>query len=382
MMPSADPKSRLATIRAGFPVPRWVLDGWSLAVPLGTVYLVAVAAVAVSPTAAIDLRYALVNLVIVVALQSFVGNSGVLSFGHIAFVAVGAWTAGLLTVPLVMKHSLIPSLFPALRDAHASPWVAIALAALVGGILALAGGIVLMRLSGLEAGIATFALLQLTVEILTHWSEIGPVSGQAMAGIPEGIGLQGTLFVALAVIVASWVYQHFASARMLRASREDLAAAPASGINVTLHRTIAFTVSGVLSGVGGAMWAQTNRVIQASQFNLDFTFTIIAMLVVGGMLSLWGAVIGTLAIATLEHILGLFERGVSFGAYVVSIPGGSRPVILGIILILILILRPGGITGGREVSWPIRARPSIRAVRHTHGEKYESVDEPNQHKEQ
>lgn len=338
-------------------LPGFAMDAWTLVVPLVVVYLFSVFAASFSRSAAIDLSYALANLIIVVAMWTFIGNSGVLSFGHIAFVAVGAWTMSLLTIDPAMKSSLMPALYPFLADASAPPFVALLIGGAVGGLLALVSGFALMRLHGLEAGIATFALLMLVVQVLTYWEGIGPKSGQSMAGVPRSFDLQTTVFIAMGVIVVAWLFARSRSARLLRASREDVQAAPASGIDVTRHRLIAFAVSGVLAGIGGAVWGQTNRVVQASQFSLDFTFTTIAMLVIGGMLSLWGAVIGTLLISALNHALGLFESGLRVGDVIVSLPSGTRLVVVGVIMIVILILRPSGITGGREASWPFCARP-------------------------
>jgi branched-chain amino acid transport system permease protein len=345
------------TRRVGrFEVAAWIVDLWTLAVPLGVVYLFSVIASAVSASAKVDLGYALANLIIVVAIWTFVGTSGVLSFGHIAFVAVGAWTMSLLTIDPVMKSNLMPGLFPFLADASAGPYLALLLGGVVGGLVALVSAFALMRLHGLEAGIATFALLMLIVQVLTYWSQVGPKSGQSMAGIPQSFDLPAVLSIALLVITVAWLYQRSSSARMLRASREDIAAAPASGINVTKHRIIAFTLSGFLAGIGGAVWAQTNRVVQASQFNLDFTFTTIAMLVIGGMLSLWGAVVGTLVISTLNHVLGLLESGISLGDVTVSLPSGSRLLVVGAVMVLVLLFRPTGITGGKEAVWPFKRR--------------------------
>ena len=354
MTTSSSPRRKFT----GFAVPEPLAKGWTLVVPLLVVWVVSLGTSFVSQTAAIDLGYALANLIIVVAMWTFIGNSGVLSFGHIAFVAVGAWTLSLLTIPPTIKSAIMPDLFPFLAQASADPWVALLIAGVVAGALALLSGLALMRLNGLEAGIATFALLMLVVQILTYWKQIGPKAGQSMTGLPRSFDLQSILVIALAVIVLAWLYGRSRSARMLRASRDNVQAAPASGIRVTLHRLVAFTVSGALAGIGGAVWVQLNGVAQASQFSLDFTFTTIAMLVVGGMLSLWGAVVGALAISALSHVLGLFEQGLQLGVVVVSLPSGSRLITLGAIMVIILIFRPSGITGGREATWPFKPRIS------------------------
>lgn len=345
--------------------PSWVVELWTLAVPLGAVYIFTAIGSSLSGSARVDLGYALVNLIIVVALWVFVGNSGVLSFGHVAFVAIGSWTMSLLTIDPIMKGNLLPTLFPSVQDASASPVVALVLGAVMGGIVAFFSALVLMKLHGLEAGIATFALLQVVVQVLTYWDKVGPKSGQSMVGVPASFDLPVVMGIAMVVIVVAWLYKQSTSARLLRASRDDISAAPASGINVFKHRVIAFTVSGALAGIGGALWAQTNRVVQASQFNLDFTFLTIAMLVIGGMLSLWGAVVGTIVISTLNHFLGILEGGLDLGEVTVSIPSGSRLIVLGLSLVLILILRPGGITNGREAVWPFERKLDFLTQAHT-----------------
>ena len=105
---------------------------------------------------------ALVSTAIVVALYVFIGNSGVISFAHISFVAVGAYLSGILTLGAEQKNFVIPTMYPFLRHTHVSTIPSLALAALAGAVFALVVGVPLMRLSGLPAGIATLAVLGIT----------------------------------------------------------------------------------------------------------------------------------------------------------------------------------------------------------------------------
>lgn len=327
---------------------------WSLVSLLLLVYLVTLVISLLGQSNAVQMQYALVNLVIVVALQMFIGTSGVLSFGHVAFVAVGAWTVGLLTIDPTLKANLLQDLFPFLVSAQAPWFVAVLIGGVLAGVLALLVGPVLMRLNGLQAGIATFALLGVVNQVLTYWSSIGPPSGQSMVGIPEVLDLQKTLLFALVVIVISWLLQRVRPSRLLRAAREDGTAAPASGINIVTHRVFIFVASALVAGVAGGLFALTNRVVQASQLNIEMTFITLAMLVLGGMLSLSGAVIGTLVFSLVDLLLVKLQAGMAFGAYVVSIPQSTRPIVLGLILVGMLVFRPTGLTGGREFVWPFR----------------------------
>ena len=132
----------------------------------------------------LEFENALVDTAIVVALYVFIGNSGVISFGHISFVAVGAFLAGILTLEAQQKDFVLPEMFPVLRHAHVGIVESLALAALAGAIYALVVGIPLMRLSGLPAGIATFAVLGITYNVITYWPKIGP-GPTALALVPE-----------------------------------------------------------------------------------------------------------------------------------------------------------------------------------------------------
>jgi branched-chain amino acid transport system permease protein len=254
-------------------------------------------------------------------------------------------------------------------SAAASALVASAIAPLAGGdpalylelsmMLALIVGPFLMRLNGLQAGIATFALLGVVSQVLTYWSSIGPRSGQSMVGIPDVLNLQTTMFITLAVIVVAWLFQRTRPARLLRAAREDAIAAAASGINVVPQRVIAFAVSGVIAGVAGGMFALTNRVLQASQLGIELTFITLAMLVLGGVLSLSGAIVGALVFSLIDVVLVQLQSGIDIGSVVVSLPQGARPIILALLLIGMLLLRPSGLTGGREFVWPFRRKAPL-----------------------
>ena len=289
---------------------------------------------------------ALVSVAIVVAIYVFIGNSGVLSFGQISFVAVGAFVAGIMTIPLESKTGVLPELFPLLRDHTVGNVVSLLLAAGAGGLFAFAVGLPLMRLSGLAAGIATFAVLEVTHNILREWTKIGP-GATTLSLVPETTdALQATLG-ALAVVAAAFAYQRSRLGRRLRASREDPAAARGVGVNVHRERLWAFTVSGVLAGFAGGLLVHLLGSITTEQVYLELTFLTLAMLVIGGLTSLWGAVVGALGVSALDSFLTEAEQGVHVG-FSVDLPQGSRLIFLGAIMALVLIVRPSGLTGGRE----------------------------------
>jgi branched-chain amino acid transport system permease protein len=276
----------------------------------------------------------------------------VLSFGHISFVAVGAWTAGVLSVPVEEKPATMPSLFGFLGETTVGNVPSLLLAALVGGVFALVAGLPLMRLSGLTAGIATFAVLEVTNNVLRYYEKIGP-GLNVFSSVPETTDMQQAAVGAIVAIVVAFAYQTSRFGRQLRAAREDASAARAVGISVYRQRLIAFGLSGALAGFAGGLYVHYLP-INVDAVYLDLTFITLAMLVIGGMTSLWGAVVGALAVSGLDSLLAEAENGVAG----IDLPSGSRIVVVGALMALVLILRPAGLTGGREVRprRPLRPR--------------------------
>ena len=288
----------------------------------------------------------LVKVSIVVALYTFIGNSGVLSFGHVSFVALGAWTAGVLTVPASEKSAIMPNLSHFLLHKHVGNAWSLLLAAVVGGLAAFAVGVPLMRLSGLAAGIATFAVLEITHNILQYQERIGP-GLNAFSSVPETTGLRQAAIGAVICVVVAFFYTRSRFGRLLRATREDDAAARAVGASVYRQRLIAFTVSGFLAGLAGGLYVHLLPVNVGSVY-LDLTFITLAMLVVGGATSLFGAVVGALAVSALDSWLAVAENGTSLFGWHIDLPAGTAEIVIGIVMAAILILRPLGLTRGRE----------------------------------
>ena len=326
--------------------------------PMLVVVGVGIVATRVSQANELYFLNALASVAMVVAIYVFVGNSGVLSFGQISFVAVGGFAAGVMTIPVESKSGVLPDLFPILRDHTVGNIPSLALAALVGGVMALILGLPLMRLSGLAAGIATFGVLEITHNILREWTKIGP-GATTLSLIPESNGPTQPVIGALVVIAIAYAYQRSRLGRMLRASREDAAAAEAVGVNVHRQRLWAFTLSGALAGFAGGLYVHMLGSITTESVYLELTFLTLAMLVLGGATSLWGAVLGALVVSGLDSFLSQSEQGIDIGIKL-DLPQGTTLIILGTVMATMLILRPSGITGGQEFSLPRLRRPAAR----------------------
>src|SRR6476660_4792535 len=321
-----------------------------LLAPIALVGIAALVGTDVSTSTETYVINALVNVAIVVSLYVFIGNSGVLSFGHISFFAVGAWAAGVLSMPVEEKPAIMPNLAHLLRDHTIGNIWSLALAAAVGAAFALVVGTPLMRLSGLAAGIATFGVLEITHNLLRYQEKIGP-GLNAFSSVPETTGLRQAAGGALVAVVIAFVYARSRFGRLLRATREDAAAARAIGASVHVQRLIAFTLSGVLAGLAGGLYVHLLPVTTESVY-LDLTFITLAMVVVGGATSLWGAVVGALSVSALDSFLAAAENGVGIFGRTLDLPAGTSLVVVGVLMATVLIVRPTGITGGREFRPP------------------------------
>ena len=208
-----------------------------------------------------------------------------------------------------------------------------------------------MRLSGISASIATFAILVVSYVVLGNWTSV--TGGQnSLMGLPIYVGLWTAASWAVVAIVVAFLHQELRSGLLLRASREDEVAAAASGVHMVSHRLAAFVVSAFLSGIAGVLLAHFLGTVRVETFYLDLTFLIMAMLVIGGMRSLTGAVAGAIVITLLTELMRQAEVGVTIGTTTIAAPGGLGDAMLALLMLLIILFRPNGIAGGREISGP------------------------------
>jgi branched-chain amino acid transport system permease protein len=298
---------------------------------------------------------ACVYLILVVGTYVFVGNSGIISFGQVAFAAIGAYTSALLTMPPDTKAMILPDLPEFLMNVHTSFGGSVLAAGLLSGLIALVLALSLMRLSGIAAGIATFAVLVIVYEVLNNWKQV--VGAGALSGVPLDLDLTTAVVFAVIVLAIAFWYQCSRWGLRLRGSREDEVAARASGINVEFQRGIAFVLSAAIMGVAGALYAHQQGVLSPTAFFLSLTFLTLAMLVIGGTHSLSGAVVGTFLLVAIQEVFQRWSTRQGVGPVDIYLPAGTAQIFIALLMLLVVIRRPEGITGGREIGERLR-RPS------------------------
>jgi len=301
------------------------------------------------------LTIGLINLIMVIGLYVFVGNSGIVSFGHVGFMAVGAYVCGLFTIPKIAQPIIIPNAPGIFLHTHLSTASAIIAGGIAAAIVALLVSVPLMRLSGIAASIGTLSLLVIVNTFFEQW-EPGTSGGGNLTQIPTDISVNAAMIWTLLALLAAFAYERSRFGLRLRATREDELAARGVGINARRERRIAFTLSGMMFGVAGALYAHALGSISAEDFYLPVTFITLAMLVVGGQLSLAGAVAGTLLLSVVSFVLTQWQNDNAVMGIAIQIPAGVEDLVIAVVLIAVLLLRPNGITNGREIPLPTFVR--------------------------
>jgi branched-chain amino acid transport system permease protein len=280
-----------------------------------------------------------ITLVLALSIQTFSGNSGIVSFGHVGFMGVGAYVAALTTIPPAVKGLIVPSLPGFVTDLHLGLMASVLLA---GGISACVAAILGAPLSRMREGamtMATISVLVIFFVIFDNWDEVTR-GAQGLFGIPRNTTIWWALGFAVATIAIARLFRESPAGTMLRASRADPVAAEALGANVVLLRWIAWPVSGFIMGTGGGLWAEYNIAFGPRQFFFSLTFALLAVLVVGGLGSVSGAVLGAVIVTAASEIMRRVEDQTDIG--------GLANMSVALMILLVLYRRPDGVLGRLE----------------------------------
>jgi branched-chain amino acid transport system permease protein len=287
------------------------------------------------------LSYAGLYVTLVVSLNLVNGIAGMFSLGHVAFMAVGAYSSALLTYPVERRAFTFPSLPLWFQELSLSFPVSLLIGGLLATLVAIVVGFPLLRLRGHYLALGSLALLVI-VETLAINLEPITRGARGLAGIPT---YTTPLWVWGTAIVTVYVVARIKSSGfglLLQALRQDDIAAGAVGVRLTRYRLMSFAVSAFFAGVAGGLWAHLVGVIAPSIFSYDLTFRIIVMLIIGGLGSVTGSVIGAIVLFLLPEALTYLEGTGTFGL---------SQLLLSVLLVLVIVFRPNGLLGTAELSF-------------------------------
>jgi branched-chain amino acid transport system permease protein len=318
-------------------------------------FLAAVAVLAVLPRWLSDFRasevaYVGIYFIAILGLNILTGYTGQISLGHGAFMAIGGYT----TAVMVGHHNV--------RDLWTIP-----LAGLIAGGAGLLFGVPALRLSGLYLALATFALAVALPAVLKKFDHFtGGTEGIQLFGRPGFTGkgyenvhaLGRTLTfndwlyylcwtIAAILFVVAWILLGGRMGRTFRAIRDSDVAAASSGVNLPLYKTVAFGVSAFYAGIAGSLFALATTFVNPDTFPIVLSLFLVIGAVVSGLGSIWGILAGALFV---QYVPDLASK------YVSKAPGAPS-VAYAVILIVVVILLPFGLTGlVRKATRPLTDR--------------------------
>jgi branched-chain amino acid transport system permease protein len=298
-----------------------------------------------------------VNVMLVLGLQMFMGNSGILNWTFVGFMGIGAYAASIMSVTPLMKHMGVPNMYPALVKIQLPIPVSLLLGGLVAAAIAAVIAWPLMRLSDAVGVITLFATLIVMHVVMTQWDNVtnGP---RTFFGLQSYTTIWVALIGALVTVFLAYFFRESSLGLKLRASRDDRFAAMAIGVNVVQVRYFSYILSAFIGGVGGGVWAYYITSFSPKSFYIAEAFLLLTMLVIGGAGSVSGAFVGTAGITVMHELLRQAENTISNSIVEVY---GLTELAMAVLLVVVLIWKPGGVIGGRELTWPLFGKKKRRA---------------------
>lgn len=243
--------------------------------------------------------------------QYVVLRAGVFSLGTAGFAALGAYGTALL-----------------ITKAGWPPLAAIVAGMLLGTAASALLALPLSRLRGVFQAVATLALVQIVLSVTQNWVSLTN-GALGVSGIPKVASTPLLLAVVAAVVLVLVAMGRHSIGRAMDVIREDETVAVSLGISVPYYHRIAFIMSGALAGLGGAMQATSSYAITPQEFGFSMLVAALAMVVLGGRTTVWGALVGAAILTTLPELFRVFAD--------------YRNVVQGILLMLVIVYLPRGV---------------------------------------
>ena len=260
-----------------------------------------------------------INIILAVSLNLIIGICGQFSLGHAGFMAIGAYSAGVVS-------KMIPG--------YGGMFLGILAGFAISAVAALIVSIPTLRLRGDYLAIATLGFGEIIRILIMNMKITNGAAG--LTGIPQ-LTSWPILYAATVIsVIVCTNFMHSAQGRACIAIREDEIAAEAMGINTTRYKVIAFVVGAILASLAGSLFANYFFVLNPNQFTFNKSIDILVMVVFGGMGSMSASVLAAILIGLLNMYLQQFTD--------------LRMIIYGAALVLMMIFKPSGILGTWEVS--------------------------------
>ena len=298
----------------------------------------------------------LINAVVVLGLQIYIGNTGVLSFGHIGFGAIAGYTFAICAISPERKLRQIPNAPFGLAEIDLTPlqsgMVALTLTIIVAFVIGLALSRSGARSGAVAAVVITLALLFVVHEVARNWIDLTRGGKTGLSFSPLGNAtLQGKVpiyLILVGAIALARLFKETRAGRLAQAAREDDLAARVMGIDPAVQQMIALLLSVAVVSAGSALRVFELGSINPRLFFFDYTLLTLTMLIVGGRNSVAGTLVGVLIITAgselTRNLSGMDVPGMNW-----LLRDGLTDIFLGGAMLGFMILRPAGLLGDWEV---------------------------------
>ena len=299
------------------------------------------------------LKKGAIYALVAVSMNLLNGFTGLFSLGQAGFMLVGAYTYGVLTIPVADRPNVYMYFDGGLIQFALHPIIAIVLAGVLAGVFAYLIGLPVLRLKSDYLAIATLGFAEI-IRAIFQWDKLGPITNGSnlLRNYPS---YRSVLFyfvasgicIALIVMMINSTY-----GRAFKAIRDDEVAAEAMGINLAHHKKIAFVVSSFFAGISGALLAMYQTSVQAAMFKSAMTYEILLIVVIGGIGSVTGSCISSfLFIILSEWLLRFLDTDTYIGDFHVPLlRSGFRKVVFAVIIMIVVLFFRKGIMGTKEFS--------------------------------
>lgn len=297
----------------------------------------------------------LVYAVVALSMNIVTGFTGLFSLGQAGFMALGAYTTAILTIPIASRPNVyyMNGILPALENAIVPIPVALILGGVVAGVFAALIGIPILRLKSDYLAIATLGFSEIIRAVIASPMMDKITNGSyGLKSIPGFKSSLECFAYSLICIVIMILIINSSTGRDFKAVREDEIAARAVGINLFKTKELSFVVSSFFTGIGGGLLAMFMRSIDSKTFQITLTYDILLIVVLGGIGSITGSIVGAFFVTAGKELLRFFDEPLIIGG--VQIPlfkPGFRMVIFSILLMIVVLFFRKGLLGGKELSF-------------------------------
>ena len=297
-------------------------------------------------------RLCAINMVLALSMNLINGFTGLFSLGHAGFMAIGAYTTALLTIPVTKKQVLfmIEPLISPLNTLTLPFGVTLIIGGLLAAGVAFLIGLPVLRLRGDYLAIATMGFSEIIRVLITNMQSVTN-GAQGLKSIPNNANIWWCYGVALIVIVFMALLTSSSYGTAFKAIREDQIAAESMGVNLFFHKMLAFMLSAFIAGVGGGLLASYNGTIGPDMFRVAQTYNVLMIVVMGGMGSITGSIAGAFIVTIGQEYLRVLDGPINLGFWSTEGISGMRMVVFSAILLLIIVFFRNGLFGTHELTW-------------------------------